>query len=324
MALARRQAELALGIVEAAVDAIVVVGDEERILVFNAAAERIFRCEASAAMGQPVGRFLVLERPFDESSSGRLFVRVLCADGLLTCDATVSRFHLPGVGQLRAIILRDATALSRQVTDRLDAQAKRISQALHDQAAQFVAAAHVAVADAARDLPEATRRRLEEVRAHLNCIEEEFRRIAHELRPRILDDLGLMPAVQFLADSAERRCGLRVTVDGEVERPLPHDVEITVYRMTQEAVSNATRHAHAKQLHVTFEQTPRTLVCAIEDDGVGFNSGAVSARGGETGFGLPGLTDQVLALGGSLMVDSVPGRGTKVTAMIPLNYPPCL
>jgi two-component system sensor histidine kinase DegS len=267
----------------------------------------------------------VVERPFDEISSGRLFARALCADGgLLTCDATVSRFHLPGAGQLRAIILRDASALSRQVTDRLDAQAKRISQALHDQAAQFVAAAHVAVADAARDLPEATRRRLEEVRAHLNCIEEEFRRIAHELRPRILDDLGLMPAVQFLADSAERRWGLRVTVDGEVERPLPHDVEITVYRMTQEAVSNATRHAHAKQLHVTFEQTPRTLVCAIEDDGVGFDSGAVSARAGETGFGLPGLTDQVLALGGSLMVDSVPGRGTKVMAMIPLNDSPCL
>jgi signal transduction histidine kinase len=316
------ESQLALGIVESTVDAIVAIGNDERILLFNAAAERMFHCAASDAMGQPLRRFIP-DQPFEEN--GRLFVRVLLADGGQSSgDATISRIDLPGGGELRAIILRDASELSRQVTNKLDEQAKRISQALHDQAAQFVAAAHVAVAEASRDLPDATRRRLEEVRVHLNCIEEEFRRIAHELRPRILDDLGLMPAVQFLADSAERRWGLRVTVDGEVERPLPHDVEITVYRMTQEAVTNATRHAHAKELHVKFEQTPRTLVCAIEDDGVGFDSGAVSARTGETGFGLIGLTDQVRALGGSLMVDSVPGRGTKVMAMIPLIFPSCL
>jgi signal transduction histidine kinase len=319
---------LPITIVEQAIDAIIATSGGDRIVFFNRAAERMFRCEANAAAGQPLDRFLV-RRAVSREAVGRVLVHGIRADGeLFTAEASVTSVDVSGQ-PLQAFVLRerdqrDAAALcpdatSRRLIESLDRQARRISHALHDEAGSLLVCAHIALSEAAREVSPVGQQRLDDVRSQLNRLEEQLRSLAHELRPQILDDLGLVPAVEFLASSAGRRWGVAVTVDAIVDERLPADIETAVYRVTQEALTNATRHAQATTLRVSLQQTPRSLCCAIEDDGVGFDVRAVSNRDGECGFGLPGLNDRVHALGGSLLITSAPGQGTKVTATIPLR-----
>ena len=313
--------------VEQAIDAIVATSCDHRIVFFNHAAERMFRCEANVAAGQPLDRF-VFRRTRARETAGRVLVDAMRDDGeMFVADASISRFVVGGQ-PLRAFVLRerdqsDATipcpdATSQRLMEGLDRQARRISRALHDEVGPLLVCAHIALSEAAREVSPAAQQRLSDVRSQLNRLEEQLRSLAHELRPQILDDLGLVPAIEFLASSAGRRWGVAVTVNAIVDERLPADIETAVYRVTREALTNATRHAQATTLRVTLQQTARALCCAIEDDGIGFDVRAVSNRDGERGFGLSGLNDRVHALGGSLLINSVPGQGTKVTATIPL------
>lgn len=334
MRIAQRQLDelLPLTIVEQAIDAIIATGGDGRIVFFNPAAERMFCCAAQAAAGQPLDRFLIRYAP-DHGAQERILVHAVRADGkTFAAEAAISTFDIAGQ-TLRAIILREArnsdltphscTPTPRHLTDSLDRQAKRIGQALHHEAGQLLVSAHLALTEAARDVPPAVQSRLEEVRRHLNRIEDQLRRLAHELRPQILDDLGLVQAVEFLANGAEQRWGVAITVDAALGGRLPTEIETAVYRLTLEALTNASRHARARRMRVRFEQTADALCCAIEDDGVGFDVRAISTRSGERGFGLLGLNDQVQALGGQFLIDSAPGRGTKVMAMIPFKVQSC-
>ncbi len=113
----------------------------------------------------------------------------------------------------------------RRLSENLELQAKWIAQTLHDEAGQLLTSAHIALAEAIRDLPPPARERLQEVKKHLDGIEEQLRRFAHELRPRILDDLGLVPALEFLAAGVEKRQGISIAVEATLKRRLPAAVE---------------------------------------------------------------------------------------------------
>jgi signal transduction histidine kinase len=129
---------------------------------------------------------------------------------------------------------RTAEAI-RRLNESLEGQARQIAQALHDEAGQFLTSAHIALAEAGRDLPPPARERLQEVRGYLDRIEEQLRHLAHELRPRILDDLGLLPALHFLAEGVEKRHGISITIEATLQGRLPAAIETTVYRLAQEA-----------------------------------------------------------------------------------------
>ena len=208
-------------------------------------------------------------------------------------------------------------AVLRRLNDSLERQAKRIAQSLHDEAGQLLAAAHTVLAEAARDLPAPARQRLREVDSHLDGIEEQLRRLAHELRPRILDDLGLVPALEFLADGFRKRRAISVTVDAALDR-LPQVIETTLYRVVQEALTNVGKHSHATHVGIGLSLAPGMLLCTINDDGVGFDPSGTPPGVDERGFGLASARDQIAALGGTIKTNSAPGAGTELLISIPV------
>jgi signal transduction histidine kinase len=140
------------------------------------------------------------------------------------------------------------------------------------------------------------------------------RDIAMGLRPSMLDDFGLKPALEWLARDVARRCDLPIdlTVDGELE-PLPDTHRTCIYRVVQEALTNCVRHAQAARVTVTVIGRPTSLELRVEDDGVGFEP---AAR--RTGLGLLGLDERVRELRGELLIDSRPGRGTRLGVTMPV------
>jgi signal transduction histidine kinase len=203
----------------------------------------------------------------------------------------------------------------RRVNAALEEQARSIGQTLHDEAGQVLTAAYTALAEARELVPPIARDRLDEVKNHLQAIEEQFRQLAHELRPRILDDLGLVPALRFLVDGLRIRRGISATFAARVAGPLPVLVETAVYRLVQESITNIGKHANAQRVVIEVEEHAGFLHCRIRDDGVGVKAPQLPGKG----LGLIGIRERLQVLGGTLTMDSAPGRGTELQATIPLE-----
>lgn len=209
---------------------------------------------------------------------------------------------------------REGARAWQRLNEALENEAKRIAHALHDEAGQLLASVHFALADIASELPPQTRARLQEVKALLNKIETELRNLSHELRPTVLDRLGLLPALQFLADSMARRAGIRIKVTGEETGRLPPVVETTLYRIAQEALNNVVRHARASSASIELRVERERVSCTIRDNGIGFAADRLQQS---DGLGLSGIRERVNALGGSLHLASKPKRGTALRAEVP-------
>src|SRR5882724_8334382 len=149
------------------------------------------------------------------------------------------------------------------------------------------------------DLPPSARGRLEEVRGLLDRIEDDLRRLSHELRPTILDDLGLLPALQFLAEGVGARTGLCIHVDSAIEGRLAPHVETALYRIMQEGITNITKHAAATDVELQLWRDARMVHGLLQDDGVGFAVDRVMNPGGSRGLGLLGIQERLGTLGGT-------------------------
>ena len=156
---------------------------------------------------------------------------------------------------------------------------------------------YLRVAEISGELPPLGRRRMEELRTLLDQVDDQLRRLAYELRPTILDDLGLVPACQFLAEGVSRRSRVRVVVRGSTGGRVAPDVETALYRIAQEALGNVGKHARAHVATVTFERTAAGLRGSIRDDGIGFDVEGVLSRVGPQGLGLMGMRERVVAHG---------------------------
>lgn len=250
----------------------------------------------------------VLERPLADGDRARL----LEASEKFFVEA-LSPFEMAHRG------FREANSVLRRLTDMLEAQSKRIACALHDEAAQLLVPIHLGLVEVARKVPADVAKELQKMRGLLDAIEERLRNLSHELRPPILDDLGLVPALEFLSDSISKRWGLPVSVEASINRGLPATVETTLYRITQEALTNVAKHARASQAKVSLLRAPHAIVCSVRDDGIGFDTTSVANREGGKGFGLPEIRERVTALGGILRLGSNEDRGTNLTVEIPLE-----
>jgi signal transduction histidine kinase len=215
---------------------------------------------------------------------------------------------------------REATSALRHMNETLEREIQRIAHSVHDEAGQLFDAARLAMSAIGDDLPQAVRDRLREVGTTLDRAESELRRISHELRPLVLDDLGLVPALRALADGLSRRTGVRIRIESTLPRRPPGNVEMALYRVVQEALANVVRHARARTatVRLTLEGKGR-LRCAVRDDGAGFDVGSLLSRREEGGLGLLGIRERLKAVGGSLLIDSVPGLGTELAALVPLE-----
>jgi signal transduction histidine kinase len=195
---------------------------------------------------------------------------------------------------------------------------RRLSRELHDEIGQSLALLQIEIshAQAALGGPAANlRARLDRARELVERTVQTIRNITGMLRPTLLDDLGLVPALQFQLEDFLRRSGIQCEfVEDGVADQLPDSVKTCVYRVVQEALHNCEKHSGAQRVRVTVRQLPECLVTEIEDDGRGFQ---LDKRG--TGLGLLGIRERVANAGGSLVIDSAPGRGARIALQIPLQ-----
>lgn len=210
---------------------------------------------------------------------------------------------------------RELRELSRRLVDAEERERRAISRELHDEVGQSLSALLLE----AENLTEMSgdkngfRQTLQSIRTLAeNCVNE-VRNMALLLRPSMLDDLGLIAALEWQAREVSRRTGMFVdTVDENVSDNLPDEHRTCVYRIVQEALNNCSKHAYAKHVSVVVRQEPDRLRVTIEDDGKGFDPSRVR------GLGLVGMNERVNQLGGVLRVDSDPARGTRLRVDLPL------
>lgn len=211
----------------------------------------------------------------------------------------------------------DAVTSLRRLNETLEEEIKRIAHAVHDDAGQLLVAVHLALSEFSPELVEPQKRRVLQIQELLRQVEDQLRRYSHELRPSMLDDLGWLPALRFLAESVSKRSGIRIHVESNVRDRLHSSLETTLYRTVQEALNNAAKHSKASQVRIKVDYEGRTLCCSIVDDGVGFNPRALRANPGTGGLGLLGMKERLNAVGGTLNIKSSPGQGAKLFIRFP-------
>jgi signal transduction histidine kinase len=210
---------------------------------------------------------------------------------------------------------REAVTASRHLNETLENEVKRIAHALHDEAGQLLVAVHLALAQIEADLEPTVRPRIGQVQKLLDQVEQQLRQLSHELRPTVLDDLGWLPAIQFLAEGVSRRARLAVEVRSRFTGRLAPAIETALYRSVQEALNNAARHARARRVQIEVDRDAGMLRCLISDDGVGFDTRV--SRG--TGLGLKVMKERLNAVNGSLTIRSAPGAGTQIKLLLPVE-----
>jgi PAS domain S-box-containing protein len=323
--------------IEQTADSVMVANRECIIEYFNRAFEELTGYSRAEAMGarptfvkagrHDIGFYGALWKTILSGQSFRSIFTNTSKDGRVYHeDQTITPIR-DGNGEITHFVStgRDITQRKRteealrRLNDALEREATRIASVLHDEAGQFLTAAHITLADVARQLPEPAKEALKEVRRDLNQIEHQLRRLSHELHPRILDDLGLIDAVKFLADGVQRRTGVTITVEGTLEERCSPLVETAIYRLVQEALTNMTKHAGATRATITLQRDASMIRCSIRDDGVGFEVADVLDRRRDPGLGLIGIQDRLEVVGGTLEIISAPGGGTELRATIPLT-----
>jgi signal transduction histidine kinase len=218
---------------------------------------------------------------------------------------------------------RMRTHMLARVIDAQEAERARVARDLHDQIGQALTSVLLGLhlVDAAvtedRVVPQEAARQTAEVRELVADALRDVRRLAFELRPTLLDDVGLVAALDRLA--ADLRTRYPVTVEMSVEGltddvRLPPEVETVAYRVVQESLTNVVRHSGAAAVSVGIEHLEGTLRAVVADDGVGFDPLVV-----RTSLGLRGMEERAGLVGGTLVLDSAPGRGATVVLEIPLG-----
>jgi signal transduction histidine kinase len=211
----------------------------------------------------------------------------------------------------------EATASLRRINEVLEEEASRIAHTLHAEAGQLLATVYLDLAETEHDLPN-SRHHMQRIRSHLDQMREQLRRLSHELRPPMLDDLGLVPALRFLAEGLTRRTGIVVSFEGSLAIRLDRTAELALYRIAQEALNNISRHAQAKQAEICLKREDERICFRIGDDGVGFSMADVKAQTANRGLGLSSIHERLAPLNGTFRIESHPGSGTQLLVTLPL------
>jgi len=215
----------------------------------------------------------------------------------------------------------DRTRLIRRINSTIEAERNRIARDIHDGPIQGISAASLSLEAikmmlAAGDAEEAADM-LAKVRVELSDEAESLRRLMSNLRPPLLDERGLIPAVRELALRAETDLGIVVTVDGGADQAIPEEVEVLAYRVVQEALTNVGKHANASTVEVRIRCAGGILDVEVGDDGLGFDPSRARDFLRKGKVGLASMRERTELGGGTFTVRSMAGRGTTVTASLP-------
>jgi PAS domain S-box-containing protein len=330
----RDSEQLKRAMLEAALDAVVTIDEQSRIVDFNTAAERIFGCTRKQVLGRDMAEAIIppwlrerhrrgLAR-YVQTGEGKVLDRRveivgMRAGGLeFPVELTITRIDMPGpprfTGFLRDITDRrraeaELKASRARIVEAADVERRRIERNLHDGAQQRLVWVGYGLRTAREALdrdPAAAVEALDDAIAGLAQAGEELRELARGIHPAVLSEGGLEPALTILAE----RCATPVELDVTSDERFPAVVETAAYFLVAEALTNAARYADASQVRLRAQRVGGALVVVVADDG----------RGGadvDSGSGLRGLADRVSALGGTFAVESPPGHGTIVRASIP-------
>ena len=344
-----------MGIIRSSMEAIITVDEAQRIVIFNPMAERIFGCSAMDAIGAPLVRFIperfrsahekhveqfgvtgVSERQMGRQ---RVLFGLRASGEEFPIEASISQI-LDANGKLYTVVLRDVTErvkadnalkasredlreLSANLQNVREEEKARIARELHDDLGQQLTALKMDLSSVELALdalpaggPE-VRTQLRGMRRLIDATVASVRRIAADLRPVMLDDLGLVPAIEWLANDFTNRYGI------DIERQIePGDIVFTrngattLFRIVQEALTNVARHADATLVTLVLRIEGKQCILRIEDNGRG--TVEPDGRNGKS-FGLLGIRERAHMLGGSIAIETAAARGFAITAVFPLH-----
>jgi hypothetical protein len=351
-ALDAAQARLA-AIVDSAMDAVITVDEQQNVVLFNRAAEQLFRIRRDQAVGTPLDRLLpprfraghrayvdqfgrtgVTSRKMGDVTT----LWALRADGEeFPIEASISQAS-EGGKRYFTVILRDITLrkqgedalresqrelreLSARVLEAREEEKTLIARELHDELGQLLTALKMDLAWLRERLTVdgETAEKLGEMGAMLDQTVSATRRISADLRPLMLDDLGLADAANWLVDDFARRSGVHCDLKLEGDGPLaeaPKPVATAVYRALQESLTNIARHSGAKQAWIVLAAEDEAIEMEVEDDGRGIQPEEI---GKARSLGLKGMRERINYLGGSFEIARAPRGGTRLRLRVPLE-----
>jgi len=208
-------------------------------------------------------------------------------------------------------VSRDAV---RRVVEAQELERKRLARELHDETGQALTSILLGLKPLESETTGEARETVAALRGLVVSTLQDVRRLAVELRPSALDDLGLVPAIERLAQSFGEN-GISVDVETQIgSERLPEAVETTLYRIVQEAVTNVAKHADATNLSITLTRKASSVVAIVEDDGKGFDPGATRPDA----LGLAGMRERLALVGGTLRIEAAEGFGTTIAAEVPV------
>ena len=213
---------------------------------------------------------------------------------------------------------------SSKMFEAIEDERRRIGRELHDDTSQTLAAALISLDLAEKSLADAgsvTFKRVENSKYLIQCCLDQIKLLVYDLRPSLLDDLGLVPALRRYIQSHLQAAELEVVNDFELAtQRLPGAVETALYRIAQESLSNVVKHARATRVCVSLETKAGYVSMAIVDNGVGFVPDEVIFDDeGRYGIGLLSMKERVALLEGTLTIDSAAGKGTHIHVVVPLK-----
>ena len=211
---------------------------------------------------------------------------------------------------------RTARDALRRIVNAQELERRRLARELHDETGQALSSILLGLKALDEQVEsEDARRAVSGVRELVVSTLHDVRRLAIELRPKVLDDFGLVPALERLTETFGTQTGIRVRFEpGLPDERLPADVETALFRIVQESLTNIVKHSRARNVSIVLVRKPGAVAAVIEDDGEGFDP--ASAR--EGGFGLEGMRERVGLLDGRLQIESADGGGTTIVAEVPL------
>jgi PAS domain S-box-containing protein len=335
-------------IIDASLDAVITIDQHARVVEFNAAAEAIFGYRRADVLGREILGLIVPHRMREQAATAYAIFRASRAGG-----PTRRRFEafamrsdgseLPvevvvapigsGVRPLITIYVCDATERKgaqesvKQYQSRLrslmaelliaeEHERRRLAIDLHDGLSQTIALTQIKLRTLRTGLRGKFGKELQEIEDLIRQAGTTSRSISFELSPPVLHDLGLEPALRWLVENIRERYGIEIRFEGD-GRPTPADADsrVILFRSIRELLINAAKHAKSKLVRLRLEREDDDLIVVVEDDGVGMEPDSMERNGS----GLFSINERLEHVGGSMHIDSSPGRGTRVCLRAPLR-----
>jgi len=338
-----RLAQRLSGLLESAMDGIITVDEQQTIVMYNRAAEKIFGWPGAQVLGRPldillperfraghhdhIRRFAQTGVTSRRMGDGTVIYGLRANGEEFPMDASISQLDSPD-GKLFTVILRDVTeriraqddlaAFATQASAIREQEKSRVARELHDELAQSLTALKmdtIWLRDQLPREPGPLAQKLDDMLAMLDASVAATRRIAADLRPLLLDDLGLLPAIEWLVQNFTQRHGLPCELEADEDLELAEPHATAVFRIVQESLANAAKHSRASRVRVALARKGSQLFLTVEDDGIGFSPDAARKP---NSLGLAGLRERTQLLKGGIRIDSQPGRGTVVAVRLPV------